>query len=238
MTIRSLVDGDNLAFACAASAEDADEAWIACSRAQHFMETILQSTGATEYEVWLSGPNNFRYNVYPEYKANRKDAYRPKWEKEVKDYLTLEWNANWSEGCEADDMLGVRLTELGSEAILCHLDKDMNQIAGKHFNWAIIRLGVVVREAKIYDVSPEEGDRFFWEQVLTGDKATDNIPGIHGIGPKKAKQILLGATTNAEAYERVAEAYGSEEELDMNAQCIYIWRKPNDSWRNLIVPNC
>lgn len=235
MIIRALVDGDNLAFACAASAEDADEAWIACSRAHQFMDTILQSTSANEYEIWLSGSHNFRYDVYPEYKANRKDAYRPKWEKEVKQYLTLEWNANWSEGCEADDMLGCRSYEIGSDTILCHLDKDMNQIKGKHFNWAIIRLGKIVREARIYDVSPEEGDRFFWKQVLTGD-TTDNIKGVPKIGPVKAEQILLGATTNAEAYERVAEAYGSEEELDKNAQCIYIWRKPNDSWRNLIAP--
>lgn len=233
MTIRALVDGDNLAFACAASAEDADEAWVACSRAQSFMETILQSTGVTEFEVWLSGPDNFRYTVYPEYKGNRKGAYRPKWEKDVKDYLTIEWNANWSEGCEADDMLGVRLTELGSDAILCHLDKDMNQIAGKHFNWAIIRLGNVVREARIYDVTPEEGDRFFWKQVLTGD-TTDNIKGVSGIGPVKAEGILRGCFTNQDCYEKVLPWFSCEEELDMNAQCVYIWRKPNDSWRNLI----
>ena len=132
-------------------------------------------------------------------------------------------------------MLGVRLTELGSEAILCHLDKDMNQTAGKHFNWAIIRLGNIVREAKIYDVSPEEGDRFFWTQCLVGDP-TDNIKGVPGIGKVKAEAILRDCNGNQECYEAVKNAFACEEELDMNAQCIYIWRKPNDSWRSLLAP--
>ena len=229
----ALIDGDHLEFACAASAEDAEEPWVACSRAQNFVETILRETQATECEIWLSGPDNFRYKVYPEYKGNRKDAYRPKWEKDVKDYLTIEWKANWSEGCEADDMLGVRHTELGDKSILCHLDKDMNQIAGLHYNWELKRLGNVVREAKIYTVDPWEADRFFWYQLIVGD-STDNIKGVPGLGPKKAESILLGVTTNEEAYERVRQEFSCDEELDMNAQCIFIWRKFNDSWKSLL----
>jgi 5'-3' exonuclease len=228
-----IIDGDTVAFACAASAEDTEEPWIACGRAKEMLANILADCETNSYEVWLSGKNNFRYSVYPEYKANRIGAYRPKWEKEVKQYLTDQWGANWSDGCEADDMVGRRLIEVGDNGILAHIDKDLNQITGWHYNWELRRNGEVIREAKKYFVSPEEGDNFFWYQLLVGD-TTDNIKGVPGIGPKKAEKLLRECKDNQSAYKVCQDLYSCEEELDMNAQCLYIHRKPNDSWRSLI----
>lgn len=229
--MRALIDADNLAFACAASAEEEDVE-VACTRADSFIENILAETGATEYELWFSGDNNFRYNVYPEYKGNRKASYRPLWEKEVKQYITEKWEANWTDDIEADDMLGIRQLEC-TDTILAHLDKDLNQIKGLHYNWELRRLGEVVREKRIYTVSNEEADYWFFYQLLVGD-TTDNIKGVRGIGPKKAAGILHGCESNRERYEAVLGRYSSEEELDLNAQCVYIHRKHNDHWRNII----
>jgi len=47
---------------------------------------------------------------------------------------------------------------------------------------------------------------FFYTQILTGD-ASDQIWGLHRIGPKKAEKILEGATTELELYERCLKAY-------------------------------
>lgn len=229
--MRALIDADNLAFACAASAEEEDVE-VACTRADSFIENILADTGATEYELWFSGDNNFRYNVYPEYKGNRKASYRPLWEKEVKQYITEKWEANWTDDIEADDMLGIRQLEC-TDTILAHLDKDLNQIKGLHYNWELRRLGEVVREKRIYTVSNEEADYWFFYQLLVGD-TTDNIKGVRGIGPKKAAGILHGCESNRERYEAVLGRYSSEEELDLNAQCVYIHRKLGDHWRNII----
>jgi DNA polymerase-1 len=229
--VRALIDADNLAFACAASAEEEDVE-VACTRADSFIENILAETGATEYELWFSGDNNFRYNVYPEYKGNRKASYRPLWEKEVKQYITEKWEANWTDDIEADDMLGIRQLEC-TDTILAHLDKDLNQIKGLHYNWELRRLGEVVREKRIYTVSNEEADYWFFYQLLVGD-TTDNIKGVRGIGPKKAAGILHGCESNRERYEAVLGRYSSEEELDLNAQCVYIHRKLGDHWRNII----
>ena len=229
--MRALIDADNLAFACAASAEEEDVE-VACTRADSFIENILAETGATEYELWFSGDNNFRYNVYPEYKGNRKASYRPLWEKEVKQYITEKWEANWTDDIEADDMLGIRQLEC-TDTILAHLDKDLNQIKGLHYNWELRRLGEVVREKRIYTVSNEEADYWFFYQLLVGD-TTDNIKGVRGIGPKKAAGILHGCESNRERYEAVLGRYSSEEELDLNAQCVYIHRKLGDHWRNII----
>ena len=193
--------------------------------------TILRKVDATNAELWLTGKDNFRYKVYPEYKANRKDTYRPKHEKAVKQHFISTWDANVSQGCEADDMLGIRLTELKDNAILCHLDKDMNQIAGWHFNWELRRLGNIVKEECKYFITPEEADYFFYYQLIVGDP-TDNIKGISGLGPKKAAK-LLAETPRSEWLSTIRDLYSSEEELDMNAQCLYIHRKLNDNWRNI-----
>lgn len=196
------------------------------------VEGILQDVNASSYELWLTGSNNFRYSIYPEYKANRKDAYRPKWEKQVKQFLTQEWQANWTEGIEADDMLGVRQCE-STNSVICHLDKDLNQIPGLHFNWELKRLGTVIREKRQYFVTLEEGNRFFYYQLIVGD-STDNIKGVNRYGPKKAT-ALLDSLAESEWLPAIRDLYACEEELDLNAQCLYIWRKMNDSWKNLLT---
>ena len=73
-------------------------------------------------------------------------------------------------------------------------------------------------------------------QLVMGD-STDNIPGIKGIGPKKAEAMFRNCESNQECYEVAKELFGSDEELDMNAQCIYIQRKEGDNWRNLLDEN-
>jgi len=221
-----LIDSDTTAFAAAASCEDHPEPYLACSRAHAGIESIIAATGATEAELWLTGKNNFRYNVYPEYKGSRRDSYRPKWEKDVKDYLVTTFNANWSEGCEADDMVGVRQMEL-EDSVIAHIDKDIDMIPGKHYSWAIIREGRTVREERHYEVSPEEALRKFYYQLLVGD-VTDNIKGAPGIGPVKAERILSQCSSEEEFFKASLEVYSSYEEMVMNAKCLWIWRKRND----------
>jgi DNA polymerase-1 len=230
--VRALLDADNIAVACAFAAENKTEE-DAKNFSTMMINNILDDVKATEHELWLSGGDNFRYGVYPEYKANRKGVYRPKYEAVVKQHMVDSWQANYAHGIEADDMLSIRHAELGEASVLCHLDKDLNQSKGKHYNWPLVRLGEFVRETQYYDVSTEEADYWFFHQLLTGDN-TDNIKGIVGIGAKKAAGILYGCETNQQRYEEVLARYSCEEELDMNAQCIYIWRKPNDNWRNIL----
>lgn len=224
--MKCLIDADTIAFACAASAEDS-ELWVACARADEMVQNILQTVEATSYELWLSGPKNFRYSIYPEYKANRLGAYRPKYERDVKDHLVREWSANWSDGCEADDMVGVRQT---NDSIIAHIDKDINMIPGWHYNWPLIRKGKVIREGTKYFVSPEDADRWFYTQLLMGDRGTDNIPGVQGIGPKKAEK-LIAKTPQEEWFNVVREAYSFDPAMKMNAQVLWIWRKENDIWQ-------
>jgi 5'-3' exonuclease len=230
----ALIDADNVAIASAWSAENETEQ-IACARAHEMVAHLCQGAEADTCELWLSGPNNFRYNIYPEYKAHRADMRRPVHEKVVKQYLIDQLGAQRTDGIEADDMLGIRQCEIDNNSIIVHLDKDMDQIPGRHYSWELKRKGVVVREAKKYYVTEDEGNRFFFYQLLVGD-STDNIKGIPRIGKVKANSILSGNSIR-EWYEATRDAYGADEELDMNAQCVYIWRKLGDNWKNLVNQN-
>jgi hypothetical protein len=156
--------------------------------------------------------------VYPEYKASRLGQKRPRWEKEVKQYLANDWNANWSKDCEADDMLGCRNT---GDTIICTIDKDLDQIPGQHFNFV---------KKELYEVTYLEGMRFFYQQMLTGD-TVDNIKGVSGIGAKKAEKLLSQGNTEEEWYEIVKDQYSCDEEMELNGKCLWIWRELNDIWK-------
>lgn len=227
-------------MACAFSGDEFPNPGIACARAEEMIQNLLADTQSDDCEVWLSGPKNFRSLVYPEYKANRIGMPRPRYEKAVKSFLVEYFDADYSDGVEADDMLGIRSTylkDVGEEPIIIHLDKDMDQIPGLHFNWELRRKQKdgtikVVREKTLYEILPEEGNRFFWYQLIIGD-STDNIKGVVGMGPQKANAFLEN-TDPQDWYQGILDLYGNEEEMDMNAKCVYIYRKPDDSWRNLI----
>lgn len=219
-----------MTFRAAFSAEDESEAWVACSRATKIIDDMKTEYQTDDVELWLSGKNNFRYSVYPEYKANRITAKRPRWEQEVRDYLIQVEGASVSDGCEADDMLGVRMYQL-ERPVCCSIDKDLDQLVGEHYNF--------VKKEK-YIVTNEDAIRFFYYQCLVGDTA-DGIKGVPGIGPKKANNILSQAAEKAlcggseieyEYYKAVRDCYSCYEEFEMNAKVLWIWKAPDDIWKD------
>ena len=113
--------------------------------------------------------------------------------------------------------------------IIAHLDKDINMIPGWHYNWELRRLGKVIREATTYFVTPEEAEYNFYYQLIVGD-TTDNIKGVMGLGPKKAEKFL-NSTPRERWLEEITEMFSCPEELEMNAKCLWIWRKENDIWQ-------
>jgi len=183
----ALIDGDICAYRVGWTTEN-DDFPIARWRVDEMLDGILLDTGATEFTVFLSdsAENNFRYKIYPEYKANRTTLPRPKHLEGIKEHLVLRWNARLALGQEADDALGIAQTQhywaFGhpAQSVICSIDKDLMQILGNHYNF--------VRKEHTF-VTPEEALRYFYRQILTGDTA-DNIKGAKGIGPVKADRIL------------------------------------------------
>ena len=108
---------------------------------------------------------------------NRSGAARPVHYQLIRDYLVSQYKAQVVNGMEADDALALSQTK---DTVIATVDKDLLMVEGRHYNYV---------KDTWQDVTAEGGERFFYEQMLTGDKV-DNIIGIHGIGKVKAGKLL------------------------------------------------
>ena len=180
-------------------------------------------TGIKARRIFLTGDTNYRTEAatIAPYKGNRTQPKPLHW-KAIRRYLIDKCDAEITDGNEADDALGIYQTD---DTIICTIDKDLDMVPGTHYNWD---------KDIIYDVSPEQGVYNFYHQLLTGD-STDNIPGIPGIGAKRADLILNGLGSEEEFYLAALEAYGKKydhpfEALLENAWLLWIQREPNELW--------
>lgn len=232
--MKALLDGDIYAFRSSAASEE-DDLGIAIWRMEEMIDNTLAETDADEFSIFLSGENNFRYSIYPEYKAHR-TAPKPRHLKDLKNHLIEKYQAVVSDGCEADDLLGIAQCS-STNTIICSIDKDLRMIPGWHYSFEIggkSSLGKTwTRPAEKVRVDPFQGLKHFYTQLLIGD-ATDNIKGAKGIGKVKAERLLADCTNEREMFEAVESCYDSIEELEMTGKCLWIFRKENDVWT---IPN-
>lgn len=176
-----LVDGDILAYRAAFATQD-DLPKDAEEKLEILLDFVLEETldfvTPDQFEVYLTGPNNFRFDIaksHP-YKGNRKATPKPTHLRHVRDYMVTKFGATVSEGEEADDLIAIEATRLGPDTVVASIDKDMLQIPCWHFNF---------NKKEWTQVSEWEGNKFFYTQILTGD-AADNIKGLYRVGPVKA----------------------------------------------------
>lgn len=225
----ALIDADTMCFASAAMAEGQDEG-NAIWNVQNQLDALLASWNISSFQLFVTGPGNFRYQIYPEYKANRNAAKRPAHLDACKEYLCREHRAVMSNGIEADDLIGIeayRHLALGDDYTIVSIDKDLDMLEGLHYSPEIRREGKTIKEARRYHVSPNDAIKFFYYQLLVGDP-TDNIKGARGIGKVKATKILDGLLHEEQIWREVSGYFSSEEEMNMNARCLWIHRKEND----------
>ena len=216
--MKALIDADIVAYRVACTLQEDDAEDFVYARTEDLVDQILVNTEATEYRLFLTGKNNFRYSIYPEYKAHR-PTEKPFWLEKCREYLIATFNAEVIHGQEADDALGINQTE---DTIICSIDKDLLMIPGKHYNFV---------KDEYMEISRETAIRNFYMQCLTGDRS-DNIKGIEKIGPKKAEKILAGCVTEQEMFNAVRDAYSNDEEFLMNGRVLWIRRKDNEDWKD------
>lgn len=157
---------------------------------------------------------NFRNDIFPEYKATRKDIPEdliPQFPiiREAVDALSL--NHLEIEGYEADDLIATytaQALDSGMEVIIVSGDKDLMQLIrpgvsfydpmkDRFFTPEDVREKFGVYPEKVPDV-----------QALSGD-STDNVPGVPGIGPKTAAELV-------NAYGSLSEVLAHAGEIKQN----------------------
>ena len=218
-----LIDGDIIGYRIGFSTEEENEK-IVISRVATFIETMLwEDLEAETYQGYLTGKDNFRNDIArtAPYKGNR-TAPKPKHLQLIRDYLESAWDFQVSVGQEADDSIAIEHVARNCESIIASIDKDFLQLRGNHWNFVKKEMTVVTEEEALLN---------FYLQVLTGDRV-DNIIGLKGIGPVKAKQRLEGCKSAAEMYTACVEAYGGNAERTIeNCQLLWLRRETNQLWQ-------
>jgi DNA polymerase-1 len=137
----------------------------------------------------------FRKDIYPEYKANRPPPPAdlvPQFGLIREATRAFDLPAIEKEGYEADDIIATyaRLArEAGGDVTIISSDKDLMQLVGPA---VAMYDGMKDRQIGVPEVIEKWGvppEKMVDLQALTGD-SIDNVPGVPGIGPKTAAQLL------------------------------------------------
>jgi len=226
-----LIDGDIVCFRCAASCakqgKTVDPVEVATHRMDDLMLRIIAETEAQHYRAFIGGTDNFRKKIYPAYKANRKDMVKPEWLEACREHMVVNWQGEIVNGMETDDMLGICQT---SDSVIASIDKDLLMIPGKHYNF--------VRN-EFYEITPLEGVRHFWFQMIMGDR-TDNIPGFDGTARQTVPKFLnpliadLGfCETEEDMKSLVKGVYTDQAQFEINQKLLWILREFPSSSENI-----
>ena len=158
----------------------------------------------------------FRHKAYDLYKANRKGMPEELHQQmaPLKELLTdLGYKLVTCEGYEADDILGTlskTCADTGNTCVIATGDRDSLQLVNdsvsvrlcKNLNGTMMYTPDVVKEE--YGVEPK---KLIEIKAIQGD-SSDNIPGVAGIGPK-------GATELIQKYDNIDYIYDHLDELDI-----------------------
>jgi DNA polymerase-1 len=146
-----------------------------------YLEHFKEKFNASHLALCLTDEDNFRKHVYPPYKSNR--PAKPLLLPEVRKYMMEKLGAYKRKGLEGDDVMGILATHpklIPGPKMIVSVDKDMLQIPGKVYR---------PHKDEVVDVTPEQGEHFFYYQTICGDP-TDHYPGIKGIGDVGARKLL------------------------------------------------
>ena len=163
--------------------------------------------------VWDSKGKNIRHEIFPEYKATRQQAPLDLFEQKelILQFIDEIGMAQLSQvGIEADDLiasLAKKFNDQGCEIMIVSGDKDLAQIVTN----GSIQIFDAFKEKVLSEAALTEKYGFplsklpFYFSIL-GD-ASDNIPGVKGIGEK-------GATDLVKQFDSLDDLYANIDKVD------------------------
>lgn len=203
--MKAIIDADPIVYAVG-FANDLEPLKFQLGKVDEFVADIQEQVGATSVALYLTGKNNFRFDVatIAPYKGHRDSSHRPQYYQELREHLIDEHGALLIQGMEADDACGIDAHKCIAEGVpytVCTIDKDLKMIGGRFYDY---------KRRELSEISEEEAMRFFFTQCLTGD-SSDNIPGLFKLtgikATKKRKEPLLELSSRSEMAEYIAKTY-------------------------------
>lgn len=221
------------------------------SGARDFAEDYLRTVESLKksYKAkWViiaadQGSSSYRKAIYPQYKQNRKDKYDQQTEAErlefelffedftkTLDLLAEHYPVLRFQGVEADDIaayiVGKKRRLALDEIWLMSSDKDWDLLIKPGVN----RFSYVTRKETTWetwsDQYPFEPEQYISVKCLMGDSG-DNVPGIAGVGPKRAQQLveeygttwdIINSIPLQGRYKYIEALNQNREQLELNYQ--------------------
>ncbi len=221
------------------------------SGARDFAEDYLRTVESLKksYKAkWViiaadQGSSSYRKSIYPLYKQNRKDKYEQQSEAERLEFelffedftktlelLSEHYPVLRFQGVEADDIAAYIVSKkrrLGVDEIwLMSSDKDWDLLIKP----GVGRFSYVTRKEVTWDNWNDhyafEPEQYISVKCLMGDSG-DNVPGIAGVGPKRAQQLVEEYGTTWDIinsiplhgrYKYIAEINENKQQLELNYQ--------------------
>lgn len=173
----------------------------------------------------------FRTKMYSEYKATRKpapDELVPQFAL-IKEVLRVMGVAVYEpEGYEGDDVLGTlsRRYEDSLPVYIVTGDRDALQLSDVHVTVLLTRKGISQMDAMTpeavmekYQITPSQ---VIDMKALMGD-ASDNIPGVRGVGEKTALKLITRYKTLDGIYDHLDEIKGAlHKKLEADKEAAYL----------------
>lgn len=173
----------------------------------------------------------FRTKMYSEYKATRKpapDELVPQFAL-IKEVLRVMGVAVYEpEGYEGDDVLGTLSRRYGDSlpVYIVTGDRDALQLSDEHVTVLLTRKGISQMDAMTpeavmekYQITPSQ---VIDMKALMGD-ASDNIPGVRGVGEKTALKLITRYKTLDGIYDHLDEIKGAlHKKLEADKEAAYL----------------
>ncbi|WP_153730637.1 DNA polymerase I [Sporosarcina obsidiansis] len=201
------------------------------------LETILDNEKPTHVLVaWDAGKTTFRHNTFTEYKGGRQKTppelseQFPYIRKLIEAFGISQYELDLY---EADDIIGTlsrECSEAKAEVVVISGDKDLTQLANEQTTVCITRKGITDLEKytpqhieEKYGIAPLQ---IIDMKGLMGD-ASDNIPGVPGIGEKTALKLLKEYGSVEKVYESIDQitAKKMKENLVSNKEQAFMSKK-------------
>jgi 5'-3' exonuclease len=171
------------------------------------------------------GSSSYRKAIYPEYKQNRKDKYETQTEQEAADFEAFftEFNRTIDTYNASNVFPVLRFDKVEADDIAAYITRKYSKthniwLMSSDKDWDLLvdtnvsRFSYVTRKEITldnwndhYEYAPDEHISI---KCLTGDSG-DNIPGVPGIGPKKAHALVqeFGSTYDIIANLPISSRY-------------------------------
>ena len=179
-----------------------------------------------------SPEKTFRHKIFPDYKANR-DAPPEELSKQFPYFEPLVEAYGLSSirrpGFEADDIIGTLALKGGQEGldvVIVSGDKDMMQLISPNVHMLDTMKNKKFMDKEVLEKFGVPPDKVIEVMGLMGD-SSDNIPGVTGVGPKTAAELIQKFGSIESLYKRIEEVEKKKvkEKLERDKESAFMSRE-------------